>query len=159
MISRSGKALRDPQPKSIAAILKVWRDGALVGSGAARGALLADSMGLGKTATSVVAARQAGYARVLVVCPKAAITDWQREIHDWHSAAGTVRVLRSGSGNNTRLNYHGWTISNFEMLERYAAELRRWQWDLIILDEAHALKEPEARRTILIHGGMWKGKA
>ena len=45
------------------------------------------------------------------------------------------------------------------MLERCAEELRRRRWDLLVLDEAHATKEPERRRTVLIHGGVWKGKA
>ena len=48
---------------------------------------------------------------------------------------------------------------NYELLERRAQELRRRRWDLLVLDEAHATKEPERRRTILIHGGVWRGKA
>ena len=35
--------LRDPQPRSIAEVLRIWEHGALVGTGTARGALLADS--------------------------------------------------------------------------------------------------------------------
>src|SRR5262249_15128368 len=160
MKSRSGKALRDPQPKTIAAILRVWANGALVGTGHARGALLADSMGLGKTASCVVAARRAGMARILVVCPKAAIPDWKPEVHDWDDRGGSVRVLHAAS-KHPSLNYlaHTWTLINYEMLERYAAELRRHVWDLLILDEGHACKEPEARRTVLVFGSMWKGRA
>ncbi len=80
MKSRSGKSLRDPQPRSIDGILRVWQHGALVGEGSARGPVLADSMGLGKTATAVVAAFKARMRRVLVVCPKSALPDWLREI-------------------------------------------------------------------------------
>ena len=70
MKSRSGKVLRDPQPSSIDGILRVWEHGALVGEGTARGALLADSMGLGKTASAVIAASRARLHRVLVVRPE-----------------------------------------------------------------------------------------
>jgi len=117
-------------------------------------------MGLGKTASSVVASGKAGHARILVVCPEAAIPDWQREIHDWDTQARPVRVLHADSNHPPHMNYtRGWTIINYEGLEKYAAELRHWVWDLLILDEGHAVKEPESRRTILVFGGMWKGRA
>ena len=52
----------------------------------------------------------------------------------------------------------GWMVTNYEMLKRFAKGLRGRQWNLIILDEAQALKEPERRRTVLAYGGVWKGK-
>jgi SNF2 family DNA or RNA helicase len=156
MRSRSGKNLHDPQPRSVEGILRVWWHGALVGTGSARGALLADGMGLGKTASAVVAAARARMHRVLVVCPKSAISDWVREIDDWHARPGVVRVLPG----QPHLDFGvGWALTNYEQLERFAADLRRRRWDLLILDEAQALKEPERRRTILVHGGVWKDKA
>ena len=131
-------------------------NGALIGTGTARGALLADTMGLGKTATAVVAAYRARMHRVLVVCPKSAIPDWRRELDDWNSRPGVVRVLPRQPFFDFGV---GWTIMNYEMLERFADDLRRRQWDLIVLDEGHATKEPSRRRTILIHGGGdWKDK-
>ena len=148
MLSRSEKELRDPQPKSVDEILRVWQRGALVGSGTARGALLADSMGLGKTASAVVAAKIARMRRVLVVAPKSAIPDWLRELRDWHPGAGVITLSPFAFE-------RGWVIINYELLERDADELRARPWDLLILDEAHATKEPSRRRTILVHGGTW----
>jgi SNF2 family DNA or RNA helicase len=155
--SRSGKTLRDPQPKSIEGILRVWEHGALVGTGTARGALLADSMGLGKTASACVAASCANMKRILVIAPKAALPDWRREVHNWVNPHGAIHVLRSGQ---YWLDFNrGWVLVNYEMLEKFASELRARTWDLMILDEAHATKEPTVRRTILIHGGVWREKA
>jgi SWI/SNF-related matrix-associated actin-dependent regulator of chromatin subfamily A-like protein 1 len=122
----------------------------------ARGALLADSMGLGKTATAVVAAFRADLRRVLVVCPKSAIPDWRREIDDWHPRPGTVRTVHS---NRPWLDFdNGFALINYELLQRFAADLRRWRWDLVVFDEGHATKEPSRRRTVLIYGGVWKDK-
>jgi SNF2 family DNA or RNA helicase len=154
MKSRTGKSLRDPQPRSIDGILRIWQHGALVGEGSARGPVLADSMGLGKTATAVVAAFRARMQRVLVVCPKCALPDWLRDIDDWHPRPGVVRVLPRQPFFDFDV---GWMLTNYEQLHRFADDLRR-MWDLIVLDEAHATKEPSRRRTILIHGGVWKDK-
>jgi SNF2 family DNA or RNA helicase len=148
--------LRDPQPRSIAEVLRIWEHGALVGTGTARGALLADSMGLGKTATAVIAARRAKMRRVLVICPKSAIPDWRREIDLWHPMPGVVRTFPQQPWTDFD---NGWMLINYDMLARFAEELRSRAWDLLVLDEAHATKEPERRRTILIHGGVWNGKA
>jgi SWI/SNF-related matrix-associated actin-dependent regulator 1 of chromatin subfamily A len=113
-------------------------------------------MGLGKTATAVVVAFKARMRRVLVVCPKSAISDWMRDLDDWHPRPCVVRVLPR----QPHLDFDiGWAITNYEMLERFSDDLRRRMWDLVVLDEAHATKEPERRRTILIHGGMWRDKA
>ena len=113
-------------------------------------------MGLGKTATAVVAAARARMHRVLVVCPKSAIPDWVRDIDDWHAGPGVVRVLPG----QPHLDFGvGWALINYEQLERFATNLRLRGWDLLILDEGQALKEPERRRTILVHGGVWKDKA
>src|SRR5258705_13691571 len=106
-------------------------------------------MGLGKTATAVVAAFRARMQRVLVVCPKSALPDWLREIDDWPPRPGVVRVLPDQPFFDFDT---GWLAVNFELLERFADDLRRRRFDLIILDEGQATKEPSRRRTVLIHG-------
>jgi SNF2-related domain len=102
MKSRSGKTLRPPQSQSVTNILHVWQHGALVGEGSARGPVLADSMGLGKTATAVVAAFKARMRRVLVVCPKSELPDWLREIDDWHPRPAHRRARRRARAEQCR---------------------------------------------------------
>ena len=83
------------QPRSICDILRVWEHGALVGEGAAIGLILAELMGLGKTASTIIAANTAGMRRVLVVVPKAALTDLEtRTAHAPHEAAYSERHTR-----------------------------------------------------------------
>jgi SWI/SNF-related matrix-associated actin-dependent regulator 1 of chromatin subfamily A len=90
------------------------------------------------------------------VCPKSALPDWLREIDDWHPRPGVVRVLPDQPFFDFEI---GWLAMNYELLERFADDLRRRRWDLVILDEGQATKEPSRRRTVLIHGGVWKCRA
>jgi SNF2 family DNA or RNA helicase len=143
IIARSGHTLRFPQPKSINKVRRLLQH--------EHGAILADSMGLGKTATAVNVAVLLQMKRILVICPKSAIPDWRREIVDWDKHHGMIQHRTSLMFNR------GWTLINYEMLKRHAGPLRKREWDLIIIDESHATKEPNCNRTRLIYGGDVNG--
>ena len=74
-------------------------------------AMLADEMGLGKTAQAILAIRllfQAGMVRrVLIVCPKALVFNWVRELQLW-SPDMPFEVL----GGTTESRRTAWTVSN-----------------------------------------------
>jgi SNF2 family DNA or RNA helicase len=152
-----GFALKSHQRSAVTSMVRIWEHGANEGTGTALGALLADDMGLGKCASTVVAARLARMRRVLVVCPKSAISDWVKELQEWHPFPGVIRTPKS-----TDFAFRvGWLIINYEKLKYLAHVLRDetfGQWDLIVLDEAHYTKEIKRRRSILVYGGIWKGK-
>jgi SNF2 family DNA or RNA helicase len=142
IVSRSGRTLRFPQPISINKLRDILPH--------EHGALLADSMGLGKTATAVNVAVLMQMDRVLVICPKSAIPDWRREIVDWDKRHGMIQHRKSLAFRR------GWTLINYEQLYRLRKQLRRHgEWDLIIVDEVQATKEPDRQRTSLIYGGQW----
>jgi hypothetical protein len=61
------------QPDNIRNVLKVWRDGSLAGHGNDERPAARSAMGMGKCAISIIAASTAGFERVLVIAPKAAI--------------------------------------------------------------------------------------
>lgn len=96
-------------------------------------ALLADEMRLGKTAQAVVAARRLGVKRTLVVCPAIARTHWRKDWEAWWPSGPTPIVV----------SYEGATAGKGDV---------RGQWDLLILDESHYLKNPHAKRTQAILG-------
>lgn len=144
VVSRSVQTLRFPQPQSINKLRrKLHTD---------HGAVLADGMGVGKTATAVNVVALLNMNRILVVCPKSAIPDWRREIVAWDKRHGMIQLRES------LLFKRGWTLLNYEMLQRCAGAVRKHEWGLIIIDEHHATKEPNRRRSILIYGGEWNGK-
>jgi SNF2 family DNA or RNA helicase len=95
---------------------------------ARRRAYLADVPGLGKTAQAIMAARLIRARNTLIVCPASAVAVWQDEYRKWWPAARGVEVV-----SYNRLAQAGAIVLT--------------QMDLVILDEAHYCKSPQARRT------------
>lgn len=112
--------------------------------------LLGDEMGLGKTvqAISVIAHLKAkGGTHFLVVCPVSVLINWRREIQQ-HSELSTMEI----HGSDKKEEYETWlkdggvAVSTYETLVRL--ELADTQKiDALIVDEAHYVKNPEAKRT------------
>ena len=81
-----GKSLNDGERKSVEDVIHVLQHGATSGTGNAKGVLLADEMGTGKTIVSIVAANTLRYRRILVVCPAhLRETTWLNEIRAWQT--------------------------------------------------------------------------
>ena len=101
-------------------------------------ALLADDMGLGKTRQAIIAAaiRAAGRP-VLVITLATLIINWQREIQMVYPDARIgLQVFDPESQ---------WIITNYERLSDFV--LQASHFDVMIIDEAHRLKEPTAACT------------
>lgn len=128
------------------------------------GAILADDMGLGKTYQSIISALEVGAKKVLIVCPASMKITWQREL----SMFGETGVIVKGShwphvGRFTIINYD--ILKNFHTIKKPKDETEPYyqyfvdeDYDLIILDEAHKVKNPKAQRTKLINNIVEKGK-
>ena len=121
---------------------------------AQQAALLADEMGLGKTMQSITAMRlllRSGYLRrVLLICPKPLIPNWQREFKLWAGEL-PVTTIEGDAARRKML----WTmpgvvilIANYELLVRDMEALHedeRPAFDLLVLDEAQRIKNRESR--------------
>ena len=109
--------------------------------------LLGDDMGLGKSRQSVVAGRlAAGFApddRVLILCPASLRINWEREIRAVfpHAIIGMV-----GEDRIAALYGCQWVIANYEKLGGLVRETGL-SFQVMMIDEAHYLKEHEAGRT------------
>ncbi len=117
--------------------------------------LLADVPGLGKTGQALLAAQQVGAQRVLVLCPAVARLNWEREARRWGNQLPVVRI----TGPEHHLKPHAsapqLVIASYDGVatsKRLRAALNRGTWDALILDEAHRLKEQDARRTKAVYG-------
>ncbi len=117
-------------------------------------ALLADEMGLGKTMQTITAIRlllRAGQVRrVLLVCPKPLIPNWQREFRLWAEEI-PVAVVAGAKAVRRMLWQSPPTpvlLVNYELLvrdmEQFAAE-ELPRFDLVVLDEAQRIKNRESR--------------
>lgn len=112
--------------------------------------LLADEMGLGKTPQLIWAAQKIRASRIHVVCPSVAKYNWQKEFKRFADIDAEV----AGEG-HTKWN-RPVIITSFEYAKKYAHKYNQYPRDLLIIDEAHYLKEPTSARakTIVGTGGL-----
>ncbi len=120
-------------------------------------AILADEMGLGKTMQAVTAIRlllHSGQAsRVLLVCPKPLVTNWQREFRHWAPEVPLVVI----QGNQAQRRWWWFRagpvfLANYELVQR-DAELLAGElapFDLVVLDEAQRIKNRSGRTSRVV---------
>lgn len=114
--------------------------------------LIGDAPGLGKTIQAIALANLRGCKRVLVVCPANVRLQWARQIKIWSTLPKVVvyPVLKSSDGVHPTANY---VITSFEVARgNLWSTLRSYPWDLLVIDEAHYLKTPDANRTRALFG-------
>ncbi|MCA9230643.1 MAG: DEAD/DEAH box helicase [Planctomycetales bacterium] len=109
-------------------------------------AVIADEMGLGKTMQAIVAMRllahQGQARRILLVCPKPLVTNWQREIALWAPELPVAVV----DGKQSRRQWlwenvdSGVLLSNYESLLRDREAAASAPFDLVIIDESQRIK-------------------
>ena len=123
-------------------------EGALFAAKAGR-ALLADDMGLGKTIQAIAAAeilaRTAGIERVLIISPTSLKHQWQQEIEKF---SGRTAVVVEGLSPRRAELYAAesfYKLTNYDVVGRDLEAIRRWQPDMIILDEAQRIKNWQTR--------------
>ena len=114
--------------------------------------ILADDMGLGKTTSTIIAALETGAKKVLIICPATLKINWKREIENYSD-----RPIFIAEGKNYNedaefiiMNYD--IIKNFHDTKQKGESLiSKSKFDLVIIDEAHYIKNPQAQRTKLIN--------
>jgi len=119
-----------------------------------KAALLADEMGLGKTMQAITAIRlllRSGHLRrILMICPKPLIPNWQREFKLW---AGELPItVVEGDARRRKML---WTlpgvvilIANYELLVRDFDAMDEDdlpRFDLLVLDEAQRIKNRDSQ--------------
>ena len=111
--------------------------------------LLGDEMGLGKTVQAIaamVSLKALGATHFMVVCPASVLVNWTREITKFSALA--VTPIRGGDQKAlTRwLEKGGAAVTTYESISRFALP-EAFRFDMLIVDEAHYVKNPAARRT------------
>ena len=110
--------------------------------------ILADDMGLGKTTSTIVAALETGAKKILIVCPASLKINWQREIANYSDR--TVYIAEGKKFSDE----HDFVIINYDILKNFHdtkekdnSEILKTNFDLVIMDEAHMISNPQAQRT------------
>lgn len=117
---------------------------------AKRRVLLADPMGLGKSASALVSVETLSAYPTVVVCPASLKLNWVEECRKWvpdHSAA----ILDGRGSPNVPVPAVDVVILNYEILPSWLEALRVRNPQAIIGDEAHYLKTRNAQRTKAFH--------
>ncbi len=114
--------------------------------------VLADDMGLGKTTSTIIAALESGAKKILIICPASLKINWQREIENY-----TQRPVYISEGKNFSTE-HDFVIINYDIIKNFHdpkkkddSQILRAGFDLVVIDEAHYIKNPQAQRTKLIN--------
>lgn len=110
--------------------------------------LVGDEPGVGKTAQGILISNAIEAKRTLVVCPASLRLLWEREIWTWSNRpnVSTYPVQKKGDGINGGADY---VIISYDLLRNpdIMAAIMALKWDHVILDEAHAIKSTDAKRT------------
>jgi SNF2 family DNA or RNA helicase/ubiquinone/menaquinone biosynthesis C-methylase UbiE len=117
--------------------------------------LIADEMGVGKSASAILSKESLGVKQALVVVPSNVIEVWQKYLSDHKNGDGSAkgyfkegqapRVLTISNGldslNGRDLSEFDYVLISQERLnDDYMAFLENLDYDMLIVDEAHKLK-------------------
>ncbi len=116
-------------------------------------AILADSMGCGKTLQAIMAAGEESNGTTLVVCPASLKINWKREIGMVYPE-DEVAVLSGGDVGEARDQLTlqtAWIIVNYDILGKHgdwlSEKIKVGDIETVIFDEAHYVKDTKALRT------------
>jgi len=115
------------------------------------GVLLADEVGLGKTIEAALVVCQywaERRRRLLVICPASLRKQWAQELHDKFAVPTTVAdavSLRKQSAGDMLATLQrqvgkAVVIMSYQFAAKLEAELRAVPWDVVVIDEAHKLR-------------------
>lgn len=115
-------------------------------------AILADDMGLGKSASAICAATSfLTQKRVLIVCPSYVRGVWTNphdggELRKW--APDAERIFNCGTTKAAWISPENqFAVCHYDILHAWAEKLIDWKPEIVIYDEAHYLMNPASQRT------------
>jgi len=114
--------------------------------------ILADDMGLGKTTSTIIAGLETGAKKILIICPATLKINWKREIENYSDRS---IFISEGKQFSTE---HDFVIVNYDIMKNFHDPKKKDEslilmskFDLVIIDEAHYIKNAQAQRTKLIN--------
>ncbi len=118
------------------------------------GALLADDMGLGKTvqvlALLLHAAEQPGAGSALVVAPVSLLGNWAEEAARFAPSLRVTTYDPKKPEALTELGAGTLVLASYGQVSAHQAEFAALRWDVLVLDEAQAIKSPDSQRAKVI---------
>ncbi len=114
--------------------------------------ILADDMGLGKTTSTIIAALETGAKKIMIICPATLKINWKREIENYTDRSIFIAEGKQFSSDSDFVIINYDILKNFhDPKNREESSILKSNFDLVIIDEAHAIKNAQALRTKLIN--------
>jgi ERCC4-related helicase len=147
----------DLNPHQVEAALFVLR------SPISQGVMLCDEVGLGKTIEAGLVLCQLWAERkrrLLIICPAALRKQWQMELEEkFHLSSQIIdQAVFSRLQNEGQLNpfeSHDVVIISYHYAARRAQEVRAVSWDVVVVDEAHILRNSHRESNIVGQSLRW----
>jgi SNF2 family DNA or RNA helicase len=118
------------------------------------GCILGDEMGLGKTVQVIalmLAERSKGRFPTLIVAPATLLENWRRELFLFApSLSVIVHAGPNRAGIVSRLAGYEVVITSYDIAVRDEPLLSAILWNVMALDEAQNIKNPDAQRTMAV---------
>lgn len=150
--------LHEHQSKANDWLMTLYKDG--------KSGILADEMGLGKTLSSIAfishllqAKPSAGY---LVIVPLSIVNTWQDQLTRFAPSISFITYRgckQERMDMHGRLNTYDLVITTFETVLHDIAVFQRLTWHLIVVDEAHRLKNAKSKLYDMLSESLEMQKA
>ena len=114
-----------------------------------RNTLIGDEMGLGKTVQALGTVNNLKSDRVLIVAPPSLLVNWKKEADKWLVGDPPIHIVSSGKPEDWQMpdSGPGITVIGYSNLAKHRKAIRSADWDMVILDEAHYVGNPDSQRT------------
>ena len=119
--------------------------------------LLGDEMGLGKTIQAIavmshIHATENEKCYFLIVCPASVLINWAREIKKFSNIEAIILHGQTIDDSFDRWQENGGAaITNYESMGKIVDRIdRHMSLSMLVIDEAHYMKNPDAKRTMYI---------
>lgn len=113
--------------------------------------------GTGKTLTTIGAMEKMGFFRGLIIAPPIALPMWSRELE--RELDVTTKIVTTGKF-NFAANPADFYIMSYGMATAHEEAIRRLHMEdcALVLDESHALKTFDSKRTMAVMGPLCNGE-